>query len=231
MKNRPNFTHWRLIEDTFNERYHRLPSAAIVKRLIERDDCDVGEDDWLMKRMAATDTRHEYVKHSYPILTNELLVGLVKLIRYLRLEDNTIELAGGKGWLSHWLIKYGIDVLACIDDKSWKGRGNGPYLDLVTKGNAVEEMVDGPCLYILSWPPYDDPLAYNIWNNMKKGQYLLYIGEAGGGCTADSKFEEAIGEDLLTDWDTCKDRDIKPPMISFDGIHDEAMLFKKGDTS
>ena len=41
------------------------------------------------------------------------------------------------------------------------------------------------------WPPYEDPMAYNY---LKKhtGEYVIYIGEGRGGCTADHDFHDYL---------------------------------------
>lgn len=78
-------------------------------------------------------------------------------------------------------------------------------------------------LFILSWPMEDDT-AVRFWQAMRPGQYLLYIGEERGGCTADNAFFDAIdGHEV----DNNATRQMQRSFLSFDDFHDQPHLYKK----
>ncbi len=68
-----------------------------------------------------------------------------------------------------------------------------------------------------------DGVAARIWNAMKENQYLFYIGESYGGCTANDKFFELINE-----YETEDKWKLKVNFRSFWGIHDQPYLYKRG---
>ena len=78
-------------------------------------------------------------------------------------------------------------------------------------------------LFILAWPQEDD-LATRIWQALRPGQYLLYIGEDRGGCTADNDFFELIHGHEVEHIGT---REMKQSFLSFDDFHDQPHLYQK----
>jgi len=99
-------------------------------------------------------------------------------------------------------------------------------LPIVTKEDAVRfvKRSGDADMIVCSWP-YMNPLMHMIWNAMKPGQYLLYIGEDYGGCTADDGFFNAVsGHEIEDDKDFIK---IKKSFIQFSGLHDRPVLYKK----
>ena len=40
----------------------------------------------------------------------------------------------------------------------------------------------------MAWPPYDNPMAYEVVKNMGVGRKLVFVGEGYGGCTGDDNF-------------------------------------------
>lgn len=127
-----------------------------------------------------------------------------------------IDLACGTGWLSGWLRKRGLDVTA-VDNKSWKF---SKFEKDVIKCDAVNYVKNHPNplgIYILSWP-YMNDMAARIWKAMRSGERLLYIGEGGGGCTANDEFF-AVTEG-------CEREDVKG-LYQFWGLHDYAELLTK----
>ncbi len=207
-----------IIEKTFNTEAERLPTNEEFKMChnVEGSYCSQLGDDW----SAREEYRHE---HSFIILTHEFMLTINRMVHELQLLK-IIELCAGMGWLTHWLRKYGVPIQDCIDNNTWptyQGRSrpnvrkrNAP--DFVKKDHKTD-------LYILSWPPYAEPVAYDIWRNMKEGQYLLFIGEKGG-CTGDEQFSKTV---------TCKDYEVKDEwglknsFLQFEGLHDEPILFRK----
>jgi len=130
-----------------------------------------------------------------------------------------VDLCAGQGWMSFWLTKYGFPVLA-IDDQSWKW-DKEQFLSMVIKEDAVTYAKDHSevDLFILSWP-FMDNTAISIWKSMRKGQYLLYIGESEGGCTANDDFFHKTYDNEVTS-------PIENNFVAFFGIHDRPILFRK----
>ncbi len=163
--------------------------------------------------------RDLYVKHSFPLLTHELIVNLKNLFKQLKVK-NIIEVCAGPGWLSHWLKIYGVEILKTTDNLEWKDFQN--YLDFVECEDALQTITKETQaeLIILSWP-YIDDTAFNIWNKLKTNQYLLYIGEGEGRCTANIKFFKAVENHEI------EINNINETYLQFFGIHDRVRLFRK----
>ena len=205
------------LDRVFNNKKDTLPTIAEWSSEVTFDDCDML--DVVYKSTIRTwELREKYTKHCFPILTHEFLSSMQKFCNQF---DKISEFACGEGWLSYWMKKYGIKIHSSVDDKSWKFKN---YLDFVTKCDAEMYLrrnleID---LIIMSWPNYNDNFAYKIWQRMRKGQYLLYIGEGHGGCTADADFHKAIGGHEVDDkWSLSEN------FVSFWGIHDRPMVYKK----
>jgi hypothetical protein len=162
--------------------------------------------------------RNEYIKHSFTILTHEFLLSLSN---YCKRFNKISEVGCGSGWLTYWLRKYGTFTYSAIDDHKWQFKF---YHKFVTKTNAIQYIKNDSSidLIIMSWPDYDSPFAYNIWNNMHSGQYLLYIGEGPGGCTGNDLFHDAIQQHYME-----KDSYILSTHFkSFNYIHDYPSILK-----
>ena len=66
--------------------------------------------------------------------------------------------------------------------------------------------------------------ATQIWKAMRADQYLLYIGEQPGGCTADDEFFELVEDHEV---DTPLTEGMGRSFVSFWAMHDFPHLFKK----
>ena len=210
----------KVIEQTFSLNSNKLPALVEIKPYVGNFDFNV---DFALDSFAI---REKYLKHCFVVYTDELLSALKD---FCDKKEFTVinELCCGTGWFSHWMIKYGIPLKNATDNKSWgKYKANEAFLDIVKKEDAVRFVKNTPetDMYVLSWP-YMDPLARMIWDAMKPGQYLLYIGEDWGGCTADESFFQAIdGFEIVDDEYFNK---IDETFVQFWGIHDRPRLFKK----
>jgi hypothetical protein len=204
-----------IIDRTFSVDSEVLPSLSEIKEsvLLDEDwnnpDRYPGNDSYLF--------RDKYVKHSFPILSDDMIRSMAD---FLSKREFVVELACGEGWLTYWLNKYCPDtVLECVDNMTWPKHKD--HLDIVKSDCAIEYAKDNSDvdLYIFSWP-YMDDVAYKVWNEMRKGQELLYIGESWGGCTADDSFFEAVnGFEVKHEIES---------FVSFCGIHDYVYLYRKG---
>ena len=207
-----------LLEKTFSNKVDLLPTISEINIEFDQD----YNFDEVMKTI---NIRSDYIRNSFCILSHEFISEIVNLFKKLKVKSIT-ELGSGCGWLTYWIKKYGFLNINAIDDYSWIDERHWDVLKLVENHDSVEYVRDHNDieLFILSWP-YMDDVATNIWNEMKEGQYLLYIGESNGGCTADEKFFELTDEHEIKNGCTL---DLMNSFRSFWGIHDLPVLFLKG---
>lgn len=212
-----------LLSQTFSRTSVRLPTIAQVKSSVytDRQWVEAGEFD-REKHQQTISIRESYVGQSFVLLTDEFLRSLQVLCSDFK---NIVELGAGIGWLGHWLGQYGVGVQALIDNKSWVEFSQQGYLEIVQQMDSFDYLMLHPEveLFILSWPQEDDQ-ATRIWQALCPGQYLLYIGEDKGGCTADNDFFGLIhGHEVVNDV-TWK---MKQSFLSFDDFHDQPHLYRK----
>lgn len=162
--------------------------------------------------------RDAYNKHSFVILTDEWIKSLVS---FLSEYSKVIELSCGAGWLTYWIRRYGGKIDRCVDNFTFEGI---EYTEMVENADSIQIVHETPStdLYILSWP-YMDSVAHNIWQNMKSGQHLLYIGEGRGGCTADDSFWAVVEDKEII----LGDKEVYANFRSFWAVHDRPILFGK----
>lgn len=215
---RTAFHREQVIEQTFRIGLEKLPGLDWFRTIIMTDQ----ERYTFELSMATSEIRGEYVKHSFPILTDDFITDIVAVIQGLRVL-NIVELCAGTGWLSHWLRIYGLEIEAAIDNKSWPGFEDR-YLPDVEESDSAEYVEAHPevDLFILSWPPYAGDIASRIWKSMRAGTYLLYIGESSGGCTGDDEFFNLLPGAICPETGRLNRR-----FISFDAIHDRPELYRK----
>jgi hypothetical protein len=79
-----------------------------------------------------------------------------------------------------------------------------------------------PKCLLVSWPVYDSPIASNVLKEFMKtdGEYVIYIGEGRGGCTADDEFHDLLDEH----WDL---RDTLLDARCWWGIYDAPHLYSR----
>ena len=207
------------IKSTFNTSSEKLPSKNIFNKLIDIDDKTFSIGSW----QVSYTIRELYLKNSFIVFTDEMMHSIKKFVdKHNFTEIN--ELCCGKGYFSHWMTKYGIPLKNAVDNKTWIHYKD--YLPIVKKFDAVEFVKEHQEteLFIVSWP-YMDDIVFEIWNNMKSGQYLFYIGESMGGCTANDNFFNAVAGCEIED--DIEFNEIGVNFIQFQGIHDECVLYKK----
>jgi hypothetical protein len=103
-----------------------------------------------------------------------------------------LEVMAGAGWLAKALREKGIDVIA-TDNGSWpKERGWTPQSEVEELDAllAIEKYADQTDILVMSWPYMDDRAfeVIKLWDKLKPGAMVIYIGESDGGCTADEQF-------------------------------------------
>jgi len=209
-----------VIKSAFDKNLIKLPTIEFISNYILFDCEWEGYNYSATKSQSTYEIKEEYVKHSFCILTDEFVRALSEALNKLNVETVT-ELACGPGWLSWWLVKYKTNIVAAVDDKSWKNHNH--YLPIVKKCDAIEFVKKHPNIdaYILSWP-YMDNMAAKIWRAMKKGRILVYIGESTGGCTADEEFFDLVeGHEMEDLWE------LEGGHRSFWGVHDKPTIYRK----
>jgi len=71
---------------------------------------------------------------------------------------------------------------------------------------------------MMSWPPYNDPMAYESLKKFK-GNKLIFIGEDADGCTGCGKFFGLLN----SKWNLVKEVEIPQWM----GLHDALFLYSR----
>lgn len=208
---------------TIDNNISTLPTIKELKEVIVSDDWNnvkIILDSVSSSYINRFSVRDNYIIHSFLILNHEFLLSIKKMVSDLNIKKIS-ELSCGIGWFSYWLNKYNISIIDSVDNYSWKFKTK--INNWVTKQDSKEYVKNNQDLdmFILSWP-YMDNVADNIWKSMKQGQYLLYIGEGYGGCTADDKFHELVEYNKIKDsWG------LQNNFISFYAIHDYPVLYRK----
>jgi len=219
------------VEQTFDINSKVLPSGKIIKPFLKEESLSLTKgilDIMLDDKSFLTPyyLRELYLEHSFVVYTDEMLNTLRTFCNSKGLKHIN-ELCCGTGWFSHWMKKYGIPLQNAVDNKTWFDyKKHDKFLPIVRKDDAVQFVRNNPQtdMFVLSWP-YMDPLARMIWDNMRAGQYLLYIGEGEGGCTADDSFFEAVRNHEITN---NKEFNLfKKEFIQFRGLYDRPELYLK----
>lgn len=107
-----------------------------------------------------------------------------------------LEVMAGRGWLSAALQHKGVPIHA-TDDYSWFKDQFEDWSNTVTVVEKIDAVAAvekyGPdCdILIMAWPPYDQPIGYEVLRKMyliNPETRMIFIGEGEGGCTADDAF-------------------------------------------
>lgn len=221
------------INATFDLNSERLPSRSVIAPHL-RDPYDN-----ILSLKAITDVMRDektwmtpyairdlYLEHAFVVYTDEMLKAMKTFCDKHKMKI-VHEVCCGTGWFSHWMKKYGIPLKEAVDNKTWKTyKLENKFLPFVKQDDAarfVKQSGDAD-MFVLSWP-YMDPLAHMIWKNMKPGQYLMYIGEGYGGCTADEGFFNAVSQHQVRD--DKEFNEIAKAFVQFNGLHDLPELYKK----
>ncbi len=196
-----------IIERSFNKKDKTLPTT---KEIVESSILD------------NLNYRFFYTNNSWFVMNHEFIKEMSSLIKFIGFTN--FELACGSGWLTYWLKKYGVKNIKCSDSHKWTEKHI--YTD-IKKKDAVEIVKEniGRSLFILSWPPYNNSLAEDVWSSMQKGQYLLYIGEYKNGCNANNNFFNLIKDyeyEGINYFKACKNS-----FLRFKYLHDHVYLYRK----
>jgi hypothetical protein len=156
--------------------------------------------------------RQELIKtHSFAILTSAT-------IEALKPYGPMLEIGSGAGYWAMELRKAGIDVLATDKepgcDHYFKGK---LWIDDMLQVDAVTAVREYPRRTLLTvWPSYQETWAAQALK-VFQGEYVIYVGESAGGCTADESFHEVFAT-------LEEDKEIDIPQ--WPGIHDYVSIRK-----
>ena len=129
-------------------------------------------------------------KYSWSIPTEEALATIAKYAP-------VVEIGAGTGLWAAMLRARGVDILAYdahppypdSEANAWH-RNVKMFTHIEVGGPEKAELYPNRSL-MLSWPPYDEPMASDCLAYYS-GPHVIYIGEGSGGCTGDELFHDTL---------------------------------------
>jgi predicted nicotinamide N-methyase len=110
-----------------------------------------------------------------------------------------LEVMSGSGLLSMLLKEKGIDIIATDISPGYENDYHfavfNPDIEKLDAIAAVEKYGKDVDYVIMSWPPYNDPIAAEVMKKIKEVNNninVIYIGEGPDGCTADQTFFDIV---------------------------------------
>lgn len=134
-----------------------------------------------------------------------------------------VSVGSGYAYTESLIVMNGGDVIATDISPDVKNRWctGGIYNLSVEKLSAVRAIKKYSARNVfMAWPPYDNPMAYNVVKNMKLGKVLIFVGESEGGCTGDENFFRYLRENF-------EEVEVEASIPSWIGIHDNVYVYKK----
>ena len=131
------------------------------------------------------------------------------------IHGKAVDIIAGSGYLAKKLRELSVEIDANGPSEEKYGCDMQDF-GITFRQDPVETCKDYDTV-ILSWPPYDNNLAFDVWQAMKPGAVMLYIGEWQGGCNANDAFFDSI-EDCVTETHA---------ITQWDGIHDQLFVIHK----
>ena len=163
---------------------------------------------------------HHYLRDfGYVLATREVMDTLADQLSGRGL---VLDAGSGSGYLSHELRRMGVETFAVDADKSGL-----PVFQRNLTGDAVSCISSRISAVLLAWPPFEDRFAVNVAQAMLPGQLLIYQGENGGGCTADSAFFDYVSDQ--TRWRRRFDlsNELDAVHVTFSMNKDHWLMFEK----
>lgn len=171
--------------------------------------------------------RKKFVKdYSWSIICKEVIE---KIKQYA--SPPIFDVMAGTGWMGKILSSNGIRVISS-DLHIGKNNKYGHHKthDEISEIPAIEKMKEIAILakngetrgdIILSWPPYEESLGYDILKLVSPGAYVFYFGEGMYGCTGDDEMHSLLNNpSIFTHVETFA-------IPQFDSIHDSLFIYKK----
>jgi len=156
-------------------------------------------------------TRERLVReYAWAVPTDKALNAIITISKEI------VEIGAGRGYWACLLSELGATVYA-YDNASWLMQ---PWFDVRHGGPEKVELHPDAAVFIC-WPPYDDPMAFDVASRVRAGRPLIYVGEGQGGCNGDDAFW-----DLLSDeFDRVKGIDLP----QWYGIYDALTIYVRED--
>jgi hypothetical protein len=146
---------------------------------------------------------HLYSNEANPMATRDALrrqfafaipTGLA-IQTILKHGNEIVEIGAGSGYWSCLLAERGATVRA-YDNGSWSDHFiHKPWFDVRRGGPGMLRHFPNATALIV-WPPYDEPMAFEVAKRIRVGQHLVYVGEGQGGCTGDDAFFDLLNDDF-----------------------------------
>jgi len=135
-----------------------------------------------------------------------------------------VEIGAGTGLWAAMLQARGVDILAYdahpprlgSEENAWH-RNVKMFTHIDVGGPEKAEMYPNRSL-MLSWPPYDEPMASDCLTYYQ-GRHVIYIGEGSGGCTGDERFHDTLYDEFE------EIEDVRLPQ--WNGIHDYLSVWRR----
>ena len=145
------------------------------------------------------------------------------LIDLLKEFSPIVSIGAGFAYTESIASEKGADIIATDiqpnDKNKWCTKGEF-YME-VEKLSGVEAVEKYSSRNVfMAWPPYDNPMAYEVALNMEIGKTLVFVGESYGGCTADDNFFQYLASNF-------EEQDTEANIPSWSGIYDNVQVYKK----
>lgn len=171
------------------------------------------------------DRRENVKRMAWCILTEEVANRLGKWLSNFEL---IIEPFAGTGYIAEHLRRAGgltrKQYRAYDGCRShWKESTRPNYG--FTKSGCFNLNYKAADVVVMTWPNYNENLAYRVVRKMVPGQYLIYNGEGNYGCTGDDKYHEYLETHFDKMEAFCDD--LNEHHVKYLSIHDHWYVYRK----
>ena len=206
-----------------NEREADISLAIEEMKKIYPNESDEKIQEWArdsyMREHYRKDAFHQNYGWSVP--TQEAVQKIKEFVG----NGSIIEVGGGLGLWGKLLRDEGVNIVSTNRSYNKFNKKDKKHIDIEKKRfidieeldhlKAIEKYGDFEIL-LMSWPPYDDPMAYETLKNFR-GNKVVFIGESGGGCTGCGKFFTL----LYNEWERIQSIGIP----QWTGLHDDITFY------
>jgi SAM-dependent methyltransferase len=164
------------------------PFNSSLRRFHDDRDPLVFMDDLIRRNAAREENARRY---AWAVPTDEALAAVAR-------RSPLVEVGAGTGYWAALLARLGVDVVAYDAApppaaNHWHA-GASCWFPVEQGGPEKVDLHPDRALF-LCWPPYDDPMAADALRRYA-GQTVIFVGEGGGGCTADEAFHDQLERDF-----------------------------------
>ena len=168
--------------------------------------------------MANYSARRKFVgKYAWAIPNEEALSVIAKFAPI-------VEIGAGSGYWAYLLRERGVDIIAYdvhpLDSHAKENRWHTDHKPWTSVLQGAERSVKKHAdrSLFLCWPPYSSDMASKALAAYKDNT-VIYVGEGGGGCTADDAFHA----ELDSDWKQIEEVNIP----HWEGVHDRLFVWRR----